>query len=88
MPNIPISPRTATRFPQRPYRANPLWPHEAAGWRGEQIADAVSGMYFPAIYAVDGPYGLVDGRNGAVVDLDDDHEAVITMVGPMRPPRT
>ena len=82
------SPKSPSRFPHFPYRQNPPWPHESQGEIGELILDAVSGMYFPRIYAVEGPYGLVDGRNGAVVDLDiGEHEAVITQLGPLVPPR-
>lgn len=37
--------------------------------------DAVSGAFFPESYQVDGPYGPVDGRDGATVDTDvDEHE--------------
>lgn len=81
------SPRTPVRAPRYNYRANPLFPHERRGEIGEKILDAVSGTWFPKIYAINGPYGPVDSRDGAVVDIDGDHEVAITMVGPQRPPR-
>lgn len=83
------SPRTPIRAPRYPYRANPLFPHEQRGEIGEKILDSVSANWFPKIYAINGPYGPVDCRDGATVDVDqEDHEVAITMVGPMRPPRT
>lgn len=83
------SPKSAPRAPRYPYRSNPPLYSERTGEAGELILDAVSGAYFPVIYAVEGPYGLVDGRNGDVVDLDwDEHQMQVTMKGPMRPPRT
>ncbi len=77
---IPKSPIRTQRFR---YRSSPLWPHERAnGAQGPMIFDAVSGALIPEAIAVDGPYGKVDGRNGAVLDLNnEEHHAVITMRG-------
>lgn len=83
--------RTKFRSPSYPrfdYRASPLYPHQMAGNWGMLTIDAISGNYYPAIYTALGPFGPVDGRDGAVLDLDvPEHEAAITMVGSMAPPR-
>ncbi len=50
------------------------------------IFDAVSGAQIAENFGVEGPYGIVDGRNGAVVDLNtDEHEVAITMIGSYNP---
>lgn len=75
-------PRRSARAPRFPYRANPPTPNARRGNIGPYIMDAVSGNYFPQRFAVEGPYGLVDGRVGSCVDLDGDmHEMAVTMVG-------
>jgi len=64
------------RMPRYPYQWNPPWPHERRGEVGEMVRDAVTGWWFPEVFAVDGPYGRVDGRNGNALDLDvPEHEA-------------
>lgn len=81
-------PKTPVRAPHYPYRANPLWPSQARGEWGELQLDALSGAHFPKIYTFNGPYGPVDVRNGGVVDVDQgQHELVVNMIGPPRPPR-
>ena len=69
-------------MPYFKYRANRLHPHERTDAPGEVIVDAVSGAVFPKAFAVEGPYGLVDSRDGGAYDLDGDaHEMQVTMLG-------
>ena len=89
MSRLHRSPKRPTRFPKFPYRGLWLTPEEKAGEIGELVQDCWSGDWFPKLYAVDGPFGTVDGRNGGTNDRDVPfHEVPITMRGPMRPPIT
>ena len=85
MSRYPRSPRTPTRYPRFPYRPYPILPKDKFdGPNGPLVQDALSGFWFPAVFQVDGPYGPVDGRNGAVVDLDiPEHQMAVTMEGPI-----
>lgn len=70
------------------YRGTTLWPSQRAGQWGQLTIDAVSGDYFPLIYAVKTQFGVVDGRDGSTYDTDQgQHTCPITMRGPYIPPR-
>ncbi len=65
-----------------------MWPHERVEGPGELIRDAISGFWFPKIHAWEGPFGIVDGRDGNTVDTDvPNHQTPITQVGSYIPPR-
>lgn len=69
------------RAPRYPYRYNEPWPHERRGEFGPLMQDSISGYWFPEVYATEGPFGVVDGRNGATLDLDVElHEATDLVV--------
>lgn len=70
-----------------PYRSNPPWPHERNGGGGPEILDAVSGRFFPEVFAAEGPFGPVDSRERGHLDLDGDlHELTPDVV--TKPPLT
>ena len=74
------------RYPRFPYRGPTLYPNQIReGMVGRLMQDAVSGAWFNEVFAVEGPYGLVDGRDGGTLDLGTE-EQQMTPDNVTRPP--
>lgn len=58
------------------YKGPARYPHERRrGGEPPLAQDALSGAWVPECFLVEGPFGLVDGRNGGTFDLDtEEHE--------------